>query len=120
MPFRDRVAIAIAAAATAALPLFAWLAAMYEARRLDVFVLAAAAPLQLTALVIWIVMPRLPRWIVLGYGIVLVAAGLGFTVAAPAADPGAAAGPWSFVGLLVIGVAMILAAMVHRPAHAQT
>lgn len=113
MLVRDRIALALAGTAAAALPLAAWLGVSNDARRLDLLVLGAAVLLQIGLLFTWAVIPRLPRLLVGGYGLAIIALGLGFTIAAPPPEAGAVAGPWAFIGMLVAGVLTIIASIVH-------
>jgi len=113
MPIRDRIALALAGAAGAVLPAFGWLAATNDARRIDLLVLGVALLLQLGLLSSWAVIRRLPRLVVAGYGLSIIALGLGFTIAAPAPEAGTVAGPWAFAGMLIAGLLTMIAAVVH-------
>ena len=115
---RDRVALSLVAVSTGVLTTLAALA-MRDAtpRSVDVVVLWLAGVLQLGLVGTWAFVPRLPKWIVAGWGLILVALGLGVIIAAPVAA-GASAFPWALVGLVVIGVITIVAAIVHRSAEA--
>ena len=117
MPIRDRFALALVAVTTFLLPLIGALGTISSTRRLvDVIALWLAGALQLGLVLTWAFIPRLPRWIVAGWGLILVAAGIGFTIAAPiAAVPvDESTFPWAFVGLVVVGILTMLAAVIHR------
>lgn len=81
-------------------------------RSIDVVVLWLAGLLALGLLLTWIFIPRLPRWIAAGFGLILMATGLGVIITAPV-PAGAGTVPWALIGLLVTGLAMIIAAAVH-------
>lgn len=81
-------------------------------RSIDVVVLWLAGLLALGLLLTWIFVPRLPRWIVAGFGLILMATGLGVIITAPV-PAGAGTVPWALIGLLVAGLAIIIAAAVH-------
>lgn len=117
MPIRDRFALALVAVTTFLLPLIGALGTIGSTRRLvDVIALWLAGALQLGLVLTWAFIPRLPKWIVAGWGLILVAAGIGFTIAAPiAAEPAdGSTFPWAFVGLVVVGILTMLAAVIHR------
>jgi hypothetical protein len=113
MAIRDRFALGLAGLTTGALTTFAALA-LVEAtpRYIDVSVLFLAGALQLGLLLTWIFVPRLPKWIVAGWGLILIAAGVGVIITAPVPE-GAGVMPWALVGLVLVGVATIVAAAAH-------
>ena len=111
---RDRIALAIAGASVGALPVFALLATLDATRRpVDVIVLWLAGLLQLGLLGTWAAWPGMPRWIVAGWGLVLAATGLGVLIAGPVTDGAGGTTAWGLIGLLVVGIATIIAAAVH-------
>ncbi|MGI8929434.1 MAG: hypothetical protein ACR2H0_08245 [Candidatus Limnocylindrales bacterium] len=117
MPIRDRFALALVSVTVGVLPLLGALATIGSTRRLvDVIALWLAGALQLGLVLTWAFMPRLPKWIVAGWGLILVAAGIGFTIAAPIATEPADGStfPWGFFGLVVVGILTMLAAVIHR------
>ncbi|MEP7360377.1 MAG: hypothetical protein ABI744_02250, partial [Chloroflexota bacterium] len=81
-------------------------------RQIDVTVLWLAAALTLGLVLTWIFMPRLPKWIVAGWGLILIALGVGEIVAAPV-PAGAGQFPWALIGLVVFGIVTIITAVVH-------
>ena len=81
-------------------------------RSIDIVVLWLAGALQLVVLVVWALIPRLPRWVIAGWGLILAATGIGLIIAAPV-PAGATAMPWALVGLLVAGIATILLSAIH-------
>ncbi len=121
MPIRDRFALALVSVSVGVLPLLGALATIGSTRRLvDVIALWLAGALQLGLVLTWAFMPRLPKWIVAGWGLILVAAGIGFTIAAPVATEPADGStfPWGFAGLVVVGILTMLAAVIHRSENA--
>jgi hypothetical protein len=84
-------------------------------RTIDIVVLWLAGLLQLGLLLTWVFIPRLPRWIVAGWGLILVAAGIGVIIASPVPE-GASVVPWALVGLVVGGIATMVVAAIHSPA----
>jgi hypothetical protein len=113
---RDRFALALVSVTVGLLPLLGSIAVIGSTRRpSDVVALWVAGALQLGLVVTWVFIPKLPKWIVGGWGLILAAAGIGFTIAAPiAADPaGGSIFPWAFFGLVVVGILTIVAAVVH-------
>jgi hypothetical protein len=113
---RDRIAMAVIGVTVGALPIFALLATVESTRRpADVVLLWLAGLLQLGLLGTWAVWPRMPKWIVAGWGLVLAAAGLGIAIAGPVSDGPGSATPWGLVGLLVVGIATMIAAPIHSP-----
>ena len=110
---RDRFALTLAALTMALLAVLAALAMGETTRRsIDILVLWLAAALQLGLLLTWAFIPRLPKWIVAGWGLILMATGVGVIITVPI-PAGTSALPWALVGLLVGGVLTILAAVFH-------
>jgi hypothetical protein len=117
MPIRDRFALALVSVTVGVLPLLGALAVIGSTRReVDVVALWLAGALQLGLVLTWAFIPRLPKWIVAGWGLVLIASGIGFTIAAPvAAEPARGSTfTWAFVGLVVVGILTMFAAVIHR------
>ena len=110
---RDRFALGITGLAVGALTTLAALAMNDETpRNVDVVVLWLAGALHLGLLLTWALIPRLPKWVVAGWGLILVATGIGVIITAPVAA-GASSTPWALTGLLVIGILTIITAVVH-------
>jgi hypothetical protein len=84
-------------------------------RQIDVTVLWGAGGLTLGLTLTWVLIPRLPKWIVAGWGLILVGTGIGEIIAAPV-PAGAGNFPWALAGLVVFGVVTILTAVIHRGA----
>jgi hypothetical protein len=114
---RDRFALAASGFSAAGLATIAALA-MNEAvrRQIDVTVLWLAAALTLGMTLTWVFVPRLPKWIVAGWGLILIALGIGEVIAAPV-PPGAGQFPWALLGLVVFGIVTIVTAVVHSSEH---
>ena len=118
---RDRLALVLVSLTVGLLPLLAALAVIGDTRRsVDVVVLWLAGALQLGMVFTWTFLPRLPRWIVGGWGLILVALGIGLTIAGPIADEPAVGSTfvWGLVGLAIVGVVTIVAAIIHRSGEA--
>lgn len=85
-------------------------------RGLDPAVLAVALVVQVVLVVAWTLWRPLPLWIVAGHGLILLSLVLGLALTAPASvlpDPlPAIAAPWLSVGLVPVGLAMLVAALV--------
>ena len=113
MAIRHRFALGLTGLTVAGLTTFGALA-MGEPtpRSIDVVVLWLAGLLALGLLLTWIFIPRMPRWIAAGFGLILLATGLGVIITAPV-PAGAGTFPWALVGLVVGGLAIIIAAVVH-------
>lgn len=110
---RDRFALAVSGLSAAGLTTLAALAMGEPVRRsIDVTVLWLAGALQLVLLAAWVFMPRLPKWIVAGWGLILVASGVGVIITAPVAA-GASSFPWALAGLVIFGIVTIVMAVVH-------
>lgn len=84
-------------------------------RPIDAAVLAIAFVMQLTVVMAWDLLPRLPLWIVAGHALIMLSLTLGLVITVPAAQFGAgqAGVPFHVVGLVPAGVAMLLAAWLH-------
>jgi hypothetical protein len=118
---RDRFALALVSVTVGLLPLIAAIAVIGSTRRtVDVVALWVAGALQLGLVITWIFIPPLPKWIVGGWGLILIAAGIGFTIAAPiASEPvNGSTFTWAFLGLVVVGILTIIAAVVHKSGEA--
>lgn len=116
MPIRDRFALALVAVTTFLLPLVGTLAVIGSTRRsVDVVALWLAGALQLGLVVTWVLIPRLPKWIVAGWGLILFAAGIGMTIVAPVTAEPTSGSTFTFalVGLVVVGILTMLAAVIH-------
>ena len=113
---RDRFALGVLGVTVAALPVFGLLARMDNTRRsADSAVLWLAGAAQLVLLLAWVFIPRLPKWIVAGWGLILVATGIGIVIAGPiaAAPELGSLFPWALLGLVVLGIVTMLMAVVH-------
>ncbi len=119
MAIRHRFALGLTGLSVTGLTAFAALA-MGEPtpRSIDVVVLWLASLLALGLLLTWIFIPRLPRWIAAGFGLILMATGLGVIISAPV-PAGAGTVPWALIGLVVTGLAIIIAAAVHGSGEAR-
>jgi len=116
MAIRDRFALALVSLTVGALfALGVIVDSSDNGRSFDVVVLWLASALQLGLVVTWVFIPKLPKWIVAGWGLILAAAGLGVTIAGPVVPAGETFMPWALVGLVVVGVLTIIAAVVHSP-----
>src|SRR3954454_17084883 len=112
---RDRFALAIMGVSVGFFTTLAALANLDDVpRNIDIVVLWLAGALQLGLLLTWIFIPRLPRWIVAGCGLILIAAGIGVIIAAPV-PAGASTVPWALVGLVVGGIVTMILSAVHSP-----
>jgi hypothetical protein len=69
-------------------------------------------------LLTWVFIPRLPRWIVAGWGLILFATGIGIIITAPV-PAGASVIPWGLIGLVVGGIVTIILSAVHSPASSE-
>jgi hypothetical protein len=111
---RDRFALAVSGLTAAGLSTLAALAMGEPVRRqIDVTLLWLAAALTLGLVVTWVFIPRLPKFIVAGWGLILIALGIGEIIAAPV-PAGAGEFPWALIGLVVFGLVTIVTAIVHR------
>ncbi len=113
---RERLAMALAGAATA------YLAAMFfvsfgAGGSLDRFVLGAAAIAAAVFLAAWIVAHWLPRWVVLGFALVLIATGVGLGLTGGVDDQLISRAQLAPLAFGVTGMLMIAASLVHPPAR---
>lgn len=116
---RDRFALAITGLSAAVLTTFAALAMLEPTRRsVDIVVLWLAGALHLGLLLTWVFIPRLPKWIVAGWGLILVATGLGVIISAPI-PAGAGNFPWALTGLVAIGLITMVMAVIHSSAETE-
>jgi hypothetical protein len=112
---RDRFALAVLGVTVGFFTTLAAIANLEEVpRNVDVVVLWLAGLLQLGLLLTWVFVPRLPRWIVAGWGLILVAAGIGVIITAPVPE-GASVVPWALVGLVVGGIVTMILSAIHSP-----
>ena len=110
---RDRFALAVSGLSAGGLSTLAALAMGEPTRRsIDITVLWLASALQLGLVLAWVFIPRLPKWIVAGWGLIMVATGIGVIISAPV-PAGASSFPWALVGLVVFGIMTVLMAVVH-------
>jgi hypothetical protein len=117
---RDRFALAVTGLTVGVLTTLAALANIeLEPRFIDITVLWLAGLGQAGLLLTWVFIARLPRWIVAGWGLILIALGIGLVITAPV-PAGASAMPWALVGLLVVGIATIVLSVVHSSGSATT
>jgi hypothetical protein len=115
---RDRFALASAGLAATGLMTLAALA-MNDAvpRNVDITVLWLAGALTIGVVAAWVFVPRLPKWIVAGWGLILIALGIGVIISAPV-PAGAGQFPWALIGLVVFGIVIIITAVVHSGSRA--
>ena len=117
---RDRFALAITGVTVGALTTLAAVANLEAApRTIDIVLLWLAGAFQLGLLLTWVFIPRLPKWIVAGWGLILVATGVGAIITGPVAA-GASAVPWALAGLLIAGIVTIIMSVVHSSGSAST
>jgi len=110
---RDRFALAVGGFSAAGLMTLAALAMGEPVRRsIDITVLWLGGALTLVLVGAWVFLPRLPKWIVAGWGLIMVAMGIGVIITAPV-PAGAGQYPWALTGLVVFGIVMIVMAVVH-------
>ncbi len=113
MPIRHRFALGLTGVSVTGLTTFGALAmAEPTPRSIDVVVLWLSGLLTLGLLLTWIFVPRLPRWIAAGFGLILLATGLGVIITVPV-PAGAGTVPWALIGLIVAGLAIIIATLAH-------
>jgi hypothetical protein len=115
MRTRQDWSVLLAGLATLWLVLVLWLSFAQSARGLDQLVIGLALFMQVSVLMAWDLVPRLPLWIIAGHGLIMISLVPGFLITAPAAGapvPGALVPPvpWLVIGLLPAGLAMIAAA----------
>lgn len=110
---RDRFALAVSGLAATGLMTLAALAMNDAVRRnIDVTALWLAGAMTIGLVAAWVFLPRLPKWIVAGWGLILVALGIGVIITAPV-PAGAGQFPWALIGLVVFGIVIIVTAVVH-------
>jgi hypothetical protein len=110
---RDRFALAVSGLSAAGLMTLAALAMGDPVRRsIDVTVLWLAGALTLLVVAAWVFLPRLPKWIVIGWGLIMAATGIGVIITVPV-PAGAGQFPWALAGLVVFGIVLIVMAVVH-------
>jgi hypothetical protein len=113
---RDRFALAVSGLSAAGLTTLGALALTDATpRQIDVTALWLAGAGTLGMVLTWVFIPRLPRWIVAGWGLILIALGIGVIIAAPV-PPGAGSFPWALAGLVVFGIVTVLTAVIHSGA----
>jgi hypothetical protein len=111
---RNRLALALTGLSAAALTTFAALAMVEQNRRpVDVTVLWLAGALHLGLVLTWIFIPRLPKWIVAGWGLILFATGIGVIITAPVPAGATGTFPWALLGLIVVGIVTMIMSVVH-------
>ena len=117
---RDGLALVIAALTVGMLTTLAAVANLEEVpRSTDIIALWLAGALQLGLVLTWVFIPKLPRWIVAGWGLILIAAGVGVVITAPV-PAGASSFSWALVGLVVAGILTIVASLVHTSPSGST
>ena len=110
---RDRLALVVAALVVGFLTTMGAVANLEAVpRSVDILVLWGAGLLQLGMVLTWALIPKLWRWVVSGFGLVLIAAGVGVVITAPV-PAGASSFSWALVGLVLAGILDIVAAVVH-------
>jgi hypothetical protein len=110
---RDRLALALAGLTAAGLTTLGALALTDATpRQIDVTALWGAGALTLGMVLTWVFIPRLPKWIVAGWGLIMIGTGIGVIIAAPV-PAGASNFPWALVGLVVLGIVTIVTAVIH-------
>ena len=117
---RDRFALAILGVTVGFFTTLAALANLEDVpRTIDIVVLWLAGVLTLGLLLAWVFIPKLPRWIVAGWGLILIALGLGVIITVPVPE-GAGTTPWGVLGLVSVGIVTIVMSVVHSPRSART
>jgi len=110
---RDRFALAVMGVTVGFLTTLAGVANLDAVpRSVDIVALWLAGGLQLVLVIAWALIPRLPRWIVAGWGLILVATGIGVIITAPI-PAGATAVPWALCGLLLAGIVTMVLSAIH-------
>ena len=110
---RDRFALAILGVTVGFFTTLAAIANLEDVpRTIDIVVLWLAGLLTLVVLIAWVFIPRLPRWVIAGWGLILIAVGIGVIIAAPV-PAGASTVPWGLIGLVVGGIVTIILSAVH-------
>jgi hypothetical protein len=116
---RDRFALAALGLTVGYLTTLAGIANLEDVpRNIDIVARWLAGLLTLGLILTWVFVPSLPRWVVAGWGLILIAAGIGLIITAPV-PAGASVIPWGLVGLVVGGVVTIILSVVHSPASAE-
>jgi hypothetical protein len=110
---RDRFALALVSLTVGGLLALGAYVDTTSSQPFDVVVLWLASALQLGFVVTWVFIPRLPKWIIGGWGLILCAAGLGVTIAGPAVESGQTVTPWALIGLVTAGILTIVAGVIH-------
>jgi len=112
---RDRFALAVMGVSVGALTTLAAIANLDAVpRTIDIVALWLAGAAQLVLVIVWALVPRLPRWVIAGWGLILVALGVGVIITAPI-PAGATAVPWALIGLAVVGIVTMIMSAVHSP-----
>jgi hypothetical protein len=83
-----------------------------DARPVDALIIALAFAMQLTVVMAWDLLPRLPLWLIAGHALIMLSLSLGLVITVPATQFGAGqvGVPFHVVGLVPAGLAMLLAA----------
>lgn len=111
---RDRFALAVTGITVAALTTCAALAMLEPNRReVDIVVLWLAGALQLGLVLTWVFLPPLPKWVVAGWGLILLATGIGVIITAPVPAGASGSFPWALAALVVIGIVTMVASVIH-------
>jgi hypothetical protein len=120
MVIRDRFALAVMGLSAGALTTLAALANLEATpRTIDIVILWLVGALQLGLVLVWVFIPRLPRWIIAGWGLIMAALGVGDIIAVPV-PAGASAIPWALIGLVVVGVITTVMSIVHAGGDSST
>lgn len=77
-------------------------------RGIDMIVVLMALLAQLTVVIGWALVRPLPLWIVFFHGLIMLALVIGFVITA-----GAGGFTWMYIGLVPVGVAMLVAGLLH-------
>ena len=107
-----RLAIWLAWLTTAWLVVTFVLSIVYYVRGIDVVVIGLALIVQIVVLIAWLVYRQLPLWILAGHGLIFIGLALGLVISGPAGQFSGT--PWMYLALVPAGVAMIVAAVLHR------
>jgi hypothetical protein len=111
MANRQNWSVLLTGAATIWLLIALGWALAIEARPVDALVIALAFVLQLSVVMAWDLLPRLPLWLVAGHALIMLALSLGLLITVPAEfGTGQAGVPFHVVGLVPAGIVMLLAA----------
>ena len=87
---------------------------VYFTRGLDTIAVLVALLAQLTVTIGWALIPRLPLWIVFFHALIMLSLVVGFFITAGAGGFG-----WMLIGLIPVGVAMLVAGLVHLERSAE-